>query len=178
MKIFHLVILASSLLFKADGAVYSCGPEPCVQDFEDSCEAVIEIYEFSGSCCSLTETNGTCSFVTTSDCTFQVKGDTGCVQEEDGSLSCVPAFTEVTSTLEGVECPESDFPDPTILEGILDVEVGDSNVTAFNATNSTDDGDGEGAAGGIGVDDIPTAASGRMTVIISVFLAVSTTLML
>ena len=54
----------------AQASAYLC-KSPCVESFDESCEELMHLYDWSGDCCSLADNNGTggCNLTTVGSCT-------------------------------------------------------------------------------------------------------------
>ena len=112
----------ATLVQTAHGAAAICpGPDPCVLEQSTGCSEFLEIFDVSGTCCSLSQssTTGNC-IVTISNgyCEIYstVEGPNGCppgceCNEETNEMSCVIPGTQWTSESDQ-PCPESEWVPP------------------------------------------------------------------
>mmetsp|Transcript_21961 Transcript_21961/g.52274 ORF Transcript_21961/g.52274 Transcript_21961/m.52274 type:complete len:202 (+) Transcript_21961:164-769(+) len=114
---FLLVLLLSLLTVSVDSQtdmLNHCGSKPCIEPLRISCEKVMELYQFQGSCCSLDiipSTGGCRVTVSYGNCFWYPW--CGICDEEDEKVSRCNNHFQTAANIR--PCPEGDY-DPVAIQ--------------------------------------------------------------
>jgi len=157
-----LALLSTPANSQADRFEY-CGSKPCIEPLRTSCEEMMELYEFQGSCCSL-ETipaTGGCRITVSFGNCFWYPWCGECDDEERKSTSCNRVFeTEANQR----PCPVADF-DPVKLQKAEDFER-PSCSPSMAPSESQDGGSGSGSTSLFSAQNTHTNLVGAATVLV------------
>lgn len=120
---FVLTLLFSVLAVFVNGQtdmINYCGIKPCIEPLRISCEEMIELYQFQGSCCSMESipATGGCRITVSSGNCFWYPWCGTCEEDEEVKSRCNNIF----ETDARQQCPMRDF-DPLAIQASADFDA-------------------------------------------------------